>query len=112
MSDVLNESLSQRIFRIEAEAATREREARRKKKADEIRKKDAERQRVRAAEREQEAQEHVAAIKEHWRSKMSATMPQREFDAWWFDNKLRILEEEARAHDAALTGVGGDYASM
>ncbi|MCA1643254.1 MAG: hypothetical protein LC785_15200 [Acidobacteria bacterium] len=102
------------LNRIEAEASERATEERRRKKVEEIRKQDAERARVRAAEREQEAQEHVAEIKERYRKLMLSTMPEQMFNAWWIDNRLRILEEEARQRDAAIASgsVGTGYGVM
>ena len=99
---------------IEQDAATRERERMRLKKADEIRRKDAERAAEREREREAEAQALVASIKEHWRTKMRETMPEESFEQWWRLNKLRILEEEARARDAAISAgtVGSGYGAM
>jgi hypothetical protein len=45
---------------------------------------------------------------------MRSTMPEREFSNWWLDNKLRILEEEARQRDAAIASgsVGVGYGAM
>ncbi len=104
----------ERLNEMESEAHTREIEAQRKKKVEEIKRKDAQRESVRATEREQEAQAHVAEIKERWRTKMRSTMPEREFSNWWLDNKLRILEEEARQRDAAIASgsVGVGYGAM
>jgi hypothetical protein len=95
---------------VEQDAATREREERRKRVAEEIRRKDEQRASEREQEREREAYARGVELKEKWRRKMS-TMMDYDFESWWAKNHLRIKEEEARAGEAQLAAgnVGDGY---